>query len=461
MFLITAVPLCESAIGKITTITHTVRQPFGGSQSPDDARIAAIAKAKREVLEMAGTYVESTTVVKIAQVEKDDIFALTAGVLKAEVVSQKNYHTEDAFGIEVVVKLEVDISILEERLKKLLQNRILFEQLKDSRNREKELLQKIAKIEKENAQPTKSDQESIELKKIFQETTRELTAEDLVHKALSLWVDEKISDPSKVIEYMSEAIRLNPDFAGAYLIRSNAFNALAKNEYAVRDADKAIELRPNVAEAHFLRGDAYLDSRLYEKAIRDYNRAITLKHNFAEAYNNRGLAYRMLQNNEQAIRDFSEAIRIEPNLAAVYHNRGLSYDQLGKYLEVIQDENHAISLDPNLFYAYVIRGNAYHHLGQFEKAFWDCDKAIQIQPNAMAFTCRGRANGALRQYDRSIRDCDQAILMDPNNADAYSIRGSSHFLSRRSDKEGCRSLQKACELGNCKAYETVKNSVCR
>jgi tetratricopeptide (TPR) repeat protein len=134
---------------------------------------------------------------------------------------------------------------------------------------------------------------------------------------------------------------------------------------------------------------------------------------------------------------------------------------LGKYLEVIQDENHAISLDPNLFYAYVIRGNAYHHLGQFEKAFWDCDKAIQIQPNAMAFTCRGRANGALRQYDRSIRDCDQAILMDPNNADAYSIRGSSYFLSRRSDKEGCRSLQKACELGNCKAYETVKNSVCR
>ena len=34
------------ALGEIQTITHTVKQSFGGSQSPDDARISAIAKAK-------------------------------------------------------------------------------------------------------------------------------------------------------------------------------------------------------------------------------------------------------------------------------------------------------------------------------------------------------------------------------------------------------------------------------
>jgi len=35
---------------EIKTYIHTVKQSFGGSQSPDDARIGAIAKAKREVL---------------------------------------------------------------------------------------------------------------------------------------------------------------------------------------------------------------------------------------------------------------------------------------------------------------------------------------------------------------------------------------------------------------------------
>jgi hypothetical protein len=86
--------LPSAVFGEVKTVTHTVRQPFGGSQSPDDARVAAIARAKREALEMAGTYVEALTVVKDSRVEKDEILALTAGVVKAEIVSQKNYATE-------------------------------------------------------------------------------------------------------------------------------------------------------------------------------------------------------------------------------------------------------------------------------------------------------------------------------------------------------------------------------
>jgi hypothetical protein len=116
-FLIVSLLLPVSAFGEIQTVTHTVKQPFGGSQSPDDARVSAVAKAKREALEMAGTYIESLPVVKDSQVDKDEILALAAGVLKAEVVSQKNYASEDAFGIDVVVKVVVDTSVLEERLR--------------------------------------------------------------------------------------------------------------------------------------------------------------------------------------------------------------------------------------------------------------------------------------------------------------------------------------------------------
>ncbi len=95
-----SVPLCRN----ISYLTRTVRQPFGGSQSPDDARIAAIARAKREALEMAGTYVQALTAVKNSRVEKDVVLALTTGVVRAEIVSQKNYATADAFGIQVTVK---------------------------------------------------------------------------------------------------------------------------------------------------------------------------------------------------------------------------------------------------------------------------------------------------------------------------------------------------------------------
>ena len=43
-----------------------------------------MAKAKREALEIAGTYIESLTVVKNSQVDKDEILALASSVLKAE-----------------------------------------------------------------------------------------------------------------------------------------------------------------------------------------------------------------------------------------------------------------------------------------------------------------------------------------------------------------------------------------
>jgi hypothetical protein len=131
-FLIALLLLTVSAFGEIQTVTHTVKQSFGGSQSPDDARISAVAKAKREALEMAGTYIESLTVVKNSQVDKDEILALAAGVLKAEVVSQKNYASEDAFGIDIVVKVVVDTSVLEERVKKLLQDRTHLTQLTEA-----------------------------------------------------------------------------------------------------------------------------------------------------------------------------------------------------------------------------------------------------------------------------------------------------------------------------------------
>ena len=114
LLLLTLMLVPSISYAEIKTYTHTVKQTFGGSQSPDDARIGSIIKAKREVLEKAGTYLQSMTVVRESVVEKDEIIALAAGVLKAEIVSQENFATEDAFGMIITAKVDVDTSILEE-----------------------------------------------------------------------------------------------------------------------------------------------------------------------------------------------------------------------------------------------------------------------------------------------------------------------------------------------------------
>jgi tetratricopeptide (TPR) repeat protein len=414
--------LCSPALAEIITVKHTVKQTFGGSQSPDDARISAMAKAKREALEMAGTYIESLTVVQNSKVEKDEILALTAGVLKAEVVSQKNYASDDAFGMEIVVNVVVDTSVLEERVKKQLQDRTHLTQLKDTQKREKELLQKVAQLEEENRKLLANKQSTQKLKKEFQQASRGLTAVEWFNKALSLWDGGKYTDPKKVIEYLNNAIKLQPDYAVAY---NN-------------------------------RGAAYDDLGLYQRAIEDYNEAIRLKPDDAEAYNNRGNAYFNLGQHQRAIEDYNEDIRLRPNNADVYYNRGNAYSKLGQYQRAIEDYNQAIRLKPDYASAYTMRGLAYSDLGQYQRAIEDFNEAIHLNPDAAkAYNNRGLAYSDLGQYQRAIGGYNDAIRLKPDAASAYNNRGFA-YLSQGNNNLGCRDAQKACALGNCKLLEHAK-----
>ncbi|MCK9392447.1 MAG: tetratricopeptide repeat protein [Syntrophales bacterium] len=213
---------------------------------------------------------------KNAQVEKDEILALSAGVLKAEVISQKNYHTDDAFGVEVTVRVEVDTAVLEAHLKKVLEDRTHFEQLKQARAREKELLEKIATLEGENRKSGKSKQESANLKKEFQAASRGLTAVDWYNKATDLWSDGKFTDPGEAVEYLNEAIRQKPDYVDAYNTRGFTYRNLGQNQRAIQDYDTAIGLKPDCADAYNNRGIDYILSGNSREGCRSLIRACEL-----------------------------------------------------------------------------------------------------------------------------------------------------------------------------------------
>ncbi|MCX5855720.1 MAG: tetratricopeptide repeat protein [Deltaproteobacteria bacterium] len=535
IFLAVLLLLPVSALGEIQTITHTVKQPFGGSQSADDARIAAVAKAKREALEMAGVYVEALTIVKDAKVDKDEILALTAGVLKSEVVSQKNYVSGDGFGIEVVVKIIVDPSALEGRVKKLLQDRSHLEQLNQARKKEKELLDKIAILEKENRLLMAKKESSKDLKKQFQETSQGLTAIDWFDKAVSLWADGKYTDPQKAIEYLNETFRLNPNYSAAYLNRGAAYaqleqyqqaisdyneairlepddadgynkrgsgynnrgvaysslgqhqraiqdydqairlktdyayaynrglaySRLKQHQQAIKDYDEAIRLKPDYTDAYRNRGFAYVNLGQYQRAIEDFDKAIRLKPDDADGYNNRGLIYQKLGQHQQAIKDYDEAIRLSPDDAFAYSGRAVAYDAMRIFERAIEDYSRAILLRPD-YHDYISRGNVYGTLGQSKQAIRDFDQAILLKPDyAAAYFSRGLEYAGQDQYHLAIQDYDQAILLKPDYALAYRSRGLTYMISGNTP-EGCSSLIRACELGDCKSYHSYKGKgICR
>ena len=275
--------ISTTAFAKVETITKTVKQSFGGSQSPDDARIAAITRAKREALEEAGTYIESITVVKNSVLEKDEILALAAGVLKTEIVSQKNYVTGDIFGIEVVAKIEVDTSVLEERVEALLNDRDYLKKYHDSKKHEKELLARIRELEEQNRKLKISTnrEEKERLKEDFNDATKELTANELYEKALALSKNNSASDMDKIIEYLHQAIKLDPSHGNAYGQIGTAYSDKDDYDKAIEYYQKAVNIfnrngssNNDIAGWTFMIGNAYYFKDDYGLALKHYQKAL-------------------------------------------------------------------------------------------------------------------------------------------------------------------------------------------
>lgn len=123
------------------------------------------------------------------------------------------------------------------------------------------------------------------------ESTAAGSAYELFNKAVELCPGGKCTDPQKAIEYLDEAIKLKPNYAGAFNNRGNIYCGLGQFKKAIEDYNQAIALKPDYALALGNRGGAYDYLGQHKKAIEDYNQAISLKPDYTNAYVNRASAY--------------------------------------------------------------------------------------------------------------------------------------------------------------------------
>jgi len=129
------------------------------------------------------------------------------------------------------------------------------------------------------------------------------TAEDWFKKAVALWDGEKYTAPQKAIEYLNNAIKLQPDYVDAYYSRGFAYDDLGQYQIAIDDFNEAIRLNPDDAMAYSNRGKAYAKLGHNQLAIKDFNEAIRLQPDYVNAYNNRGFAYLLQGNKNLGCRD--------------------------------------------------------------------------------------------------------------------------------------------------------------
>jgi tetratricopeptide (TPR) repeat protein len=185
-------------------------------------------------------------------------------------------------------------------------------------------------------------------------------------------------DYKGAIDDWTQAININPNYAGAYNNRGITRSELGDNQSAIDDFTQAININPNCADAYCNRGNAHSELGDNQSAIDDFTQAININPNCADAYCNRGNAHSELGDNQSAIDDYTQAININPNYAAAYQNRGNARYELGDKQGAIDDYTQATKIHPNDADGYYNRGGQHLFLGNRQSAIDDYQKAADI-----------------------------------------------------------------------------------
>lgn len=212
------------------------------------------------------------------------------------------------------------------------------------------------------------------------------------------------------IDYFTQALNIDPNYAELYYIRGNVYVSNEENEKAFEDFDRAIDLKFDPAELYLSRGDLFLKQGRYSDAISDFDTAIDKKADYGEAYYRRGQSKYHLEQMNDALTDFDSALHLQPNSPYVHYWSGLAKQQLGQVEEALTDFTEAIRLKPDYFDAYYQSGILLKELQEYPSAIDEFSKAIELNPNEIAvFYNRSVSFFYLRNIDEARQDLQVAL----------------------------------------------------
>jgi tetratricopeptide (TPR) repeat protein len=176
----------------------------------------------------------------------------------------------------------------------------------------------------------------------------------------------------------------------------------------------------------------------------------------AKEYTQKGMEFYEKREYAEALINLNKALELDPNYASAYFVRANIKDAFDDRHGAMKDYNMAVEKNSKFADAFFARGNVKMKLQDYYGAIDDFTSAIGLNPNHIdAYFNRGRAKQFLQAYEDAINDCSKIIQINPKSVDAYYMRGVLR-IDFGDVKNGCLDLSKAGELGDLKAYETIK-----
>lgn len=232
-------------------------------------------------------------------------------------------------------------------------------------------------------------------------------------------------NPKCAVDSLTKAIELNPTLFEAFYLRALAKQILRQFAHEQRqfddvltlqsnafdDVSECIRLNPNYAEAYLLRSDLYLGFNYqFDKAIDDLRMALDLVPNSVTALLKLAQIHShpfVGQNFPEALRLVSRAVNIDPANDAAILMRFQLHKNLGQINGAIEDIGLLIAKDPANATLYYDRAELREVLQDCKGAFADLDSACQLSDEWRMF--RGQTYMKHRRFDLAEKDLLYAV----------------------------------------------------
>ncbi len=185
-------------------------------------------------------------------------------------------------------------------------------------------------------------------------------------------------DAEKAVEYLEQAVRIDPNYALAYAQLANAYSASAsfggdsiekrlKQKSAV---EKALAIDENLPEAYAMMGEMKMNYEWdFDGAEKAFKKAVELDPNSIKAHRLFALYLSSMGRHDEAIAEAKTAVDLEPASVLNHKNLGQFLYYARRYDEAIAESKLAVEMDANFRVAYGWLIGSYRMKGENDQAF--------------------------------------------------------------------------------------------
>lgn len=148
---------------------------------------------------------------------------------------------------------------------------------------------------------------------------------DLQNKALALY---KTKQNKEALEILTKIPKIQQT-EEMLIVTANIYEDSGDDAKAINYLNQAIRMNPKSYKAYYNLGCIALKKNDYKLAIENFKLSAQINKNFAFAYYNLGCCYMQLQDYDSAKKNFIKAISLAPSEKDFYYNLVLAYKKLG------------------------------------------------------------------------------------------------------------------------------------